>query len=177
LQPVFGGFPVQRIQHEAWFDQRGSGLGIDLQQTVEVAGTIHYPGPANRLTGQTGAGAPDDNRGMSTGADFDDRIQIVCDPWKDDTQRLDLIDRGVGAIKHAGGQISAHLTLDRFLNLSRNIANFELGYLRQWYSLETSQKIVYSCGPGVKLQTGPVIPCVFDELLGMIPLGSIVLAR
>ncbi len=111
-QPVLAQLPIEPVEHDPRLDPRAAPLDIDLDHPVEMFAAIDDQRARHGLPALRGAAAARQHRHPLL-ARYRDRGRGVLAAFRhDDTQRLDLVDRGIGRIASAAERIEQHLALD-----------------------------------------------------------------
>jgi hypothetical protein len=87
-------------------------LLVEVNHAVEVAAGVDDQRLADRLPALRGAGAAREHRDARVAGDGDGRLDVARGARHDDADRLDLVDRGVGAVAPARGRVEQHLALE-----------------------------------------------------------------
>ena len=111
-QPVLPQRGIQMAQHEARFDQRRAGVGIDMQDAAQVFGAVDHQRAVHRLAALAGAAAARQHGHAFLARDRQGRRDVVDLLRHDHADRLDLIDRRVGGVTAAVGAAEQHLAAD-----------------------------------------------------------------
>ena len=98
---------IELLQDDARFDVGLLPRGVEFQDAVHMTGKIEDQGPRDRLSGETGAAASRQDGNAMSGGNFDCGDNVGMVQGKDDTQWLDLVDAGVGAVETPGHLVEA----------------------------------------------------------------------
>ena len=102
---------IQVAQNEAWFNQGGPRLGIDMQDAAEMFRAIDHQGPVHRLATLARAAATRQDGHALVSRDRHCGDDVV-DRFRDDhADRFHLVDRGVRAVAAPTGAVEQHLAL------------------------------------------------------------------
>ena len=110
---------IELVEHDAWFDGHGRGGRVDRQHAVEVFTGIDDDRGTHGLAALRGAGAALQHRHAGVLGDLDGAHDVGGIFGHDHADRLDLIDRGIGAVAAAAPAIEQHLALDLSGKLAR----------------------------------------------------------
>ena len=88
--------------HDAGLDDRGTRLGVDRDDPVEVLDRVDDDAGADGVAGDRGAGAAHGDRYAGGLRDVEDRVQLVGGARPDDHLRDHAVERGVGGVERPG---------------------------------------------------------------------------
>ncbi len=103
---------VELIEHQARLDAGLAAVRVERENPVEVLADVDDDRLADRLSALRGAAAAGKHRNLLLGGDLDDAGHVLFGPGHDNADRLDLVDRGVGAVTAAAESVEQHLALD-----------------------------------------------------------------
>jgi hypothetical protein len=92
-------------------------ISIEFQDLVHVRRDVNDEGSAYGLTGKAGTTAARQDRDIVFACDCNGRYDIICMTRDDDTDRLNLVNAGVSAIKHTADIIKSHLAVNVILQV------------------------------------------------------------
>ena len=104
---------VEPVEHEAGLDPDRALLRVQLEHAVQILGEIDHQAGADRLAGLRGAAAARHDRHARLARDPERRLDVGVGPGEHDADRLDLVDRGVGAVAAAIEGLEPDLALER----------------------------------------------------------------
>ncbi len=100
---------VEAVEHHARLDQRAAPLDIDGEDAVHVLAAIDDEGAADGLAALRGAAAARQDRHALLAGDGERRRDVLLVARHDHAQRLDLVDRRIGAVAAAAERVEQHL--------------------------------------------------------------------
>ena len=125
---------VQLIEDETRLDPRGSRLGIEIENPVQVLGNVDDDGLGHRLAALRSAAAPGQDRHPFVGGDFDDADDVPVRLRHDDADGLDLVMGSVRRVAPTTERIEHHLAFDRAVKAPGQRAVADGGILGGWTS-------------------------------------------
>ena len=111
-QAVRPQMPVEAVEHDARLDPDRAGLGVQLDDLAQILGVVDDQALADGLPGLGGAAAARGHRDAELAPERERRLHVGIGLRHDHRERLDLIDRGVGAVAAAIERIEQHLACD-----------------------------------------------------------------
>jgi hypothetical protein len=110
-QPVGPEKAVQLVQHHARLDRDPLGFRLEVEHFVQVLGDVDHQGRAHGLAALGGAGTPGQDRNARLGRDSHGTQRVLGAGRHHHPDRLDLVDRGVGAVAAPAEAVEQHLAL------------------------------------------------------------------
>jgi hypothetical protein len=102
---------VQPVQHDSRLHRDPLRLGLEVEHLVQVLGDVDHQGRAHGLAALGGAGTPRQDRYARPGRDPDGANRVLGTGRHHDPDRLDLVDRGVGAVAAPAEAVEQHLAV------------------------------------------------------------------
>ena len=142
-QAVGAQWRVQLVEHDARLDPGPSFRDVQLEHVVEILRRIELQSRADRLSRLRRAAASRRDRHSVTARDPDGVDDVVGGAGQDDSQRLNLIDAGVGGIQRARDLIEPDLARDPMHEVTpqRVRGRARHGALRQWRRRRSDRRI------------------------------------
>ena len=103
---------VEAVEHDSRLHRDPARLFVHAEHLVEVPAGIDDHRLADGLPALGGAGAARQDRGARLPADRDGALDVLGVTWRDHPDRLDLVDRRVGAVAAPARGVEPHLALE-----------------------------------------------------------------
>src|SRR6266545_1374163 len=108
---------IELVKHDPGFDSCPALLDVHLEDAVEILRRVDDDARADGLSRLRRPASAHRDRTLERRA-YPHRLDhVVTRPRYDDTERLDLVDAGVGGIEHACDAVEAHFALELALEL------------------------------------------------------------
>jgi hypothetical protein len=111
-QPILAQQPIEAVEHHPRLDPRPPPFDIDRDHTVEMFTAVDDQRSCHRLPALRGTRTARQHRHPLFTRNRDRRRRILAALQHDNTQRLDLVDRGIGRIASAAERVEQHLAAD-----------------------------------------------------------------
>ena len=129
-QTMFLGGFAHAIEHNAGLDAGLPGVGIQLQDVIEILGKIQHDGDVAALAGEAGAGAAREDGSAECAADGDGCFDVCRVERQHQTDGNLTIIGGVGGIEGATAGVEADFTSHRLTERSLEFAVSEELFMR-----------------------------------------------
>ena len=103
---------VELVQHQTRFDPNGRRGGVEITDPVEILAVVHDQRGADGLPDLRGTATARQHRYAGLGRDLQGRQHVLPVAWNHYPDRLDLVNRRVGAVAAAAERIEQHLAFE-----------------------------------------------------------------
>ena len=114
LQVVWGQLLVELVEHQARLDPHPPLFNIHLQHLVQVSGQIDHQSRVDGLSGQGTAAPPGQDRNLVLRGQLNRSLHIRRAARDQHTMGHDLVDAGIGAVKHPAVRIRSQFAGNLF---------------------------------------------------------------
>ena len=108
---------IELILHHSWFYSHIAFFGVELQNPIQVLGEVQMDRMPNGLARQAGSATSRQDREAVSSGQLDRREGVLRVPGDDDSDRLNLIDTGIRAVKNLRVSIESNFTLNFLFEL------------------------------------------------------------